>query len=168
MKKILVLFIIIFSFVAVFSQTKSDLQKLVETENSFAEAVVNKGIKAAFIEYLTEDGVMFNPQQVNGRELWRARPESPASLSWYPVYVDVSSSGALGYTTGPGEYRAKGKSDTKVYYSEYATVWRRQSDGSFKAVLDIGISHDKPTMADRNLTSPKISENTAINRAQHL
>lgn len=145
----------------VLAQRAENLEKIVAAEKSFAEAVETKGIKTAFIEFLADDGVMFNPNQINGRELWRSRPESPALLSWYPVFVDVSSNGALGYTTGPGEFRPKGKSDTIVYYSEYATVWRRQPDGSYKAALDVGISHGKPANADTNWTSPKNVEKVA-------
>jgi ketosteroid isomerase-like protein len=160
-KKIISSFICLFCFANVFGQRNADLERLVATEKAFAQAVETKGIKAAFIEYLTEDGVMFNPVQVSGREVWNSRPESPALLSRYPVFADVSSNGVLGYTTGPGEYRPKGKSDSTVYYSEYATIWRRQPDGSFKAALDVGISHEKPTTADTNWTSPKSVEKIA-------
>ena len=158
MKKTIVLFIIIFNFSTLFSQTKSDLEKLVETEQSFAQAAAEKGIKPAFLEFLADDGILFRPNAVNGKESWLARPASPALLSWYPTFVDVSSNGVLGYTTGPGEYRPNGKADTTVYYSEYATLWRRQPDGNFKAVVDIGISHDKPPTADTSWTSPKVTE----------
>jgi len=147
--------------VNVFAQRSNDLEKLVAAEKSFAAAAETKGINAAFIEYLTDDGVMFDPNQVNGKELWRSRPASPASLVWYPTFVDVSSNGALGYTTGPGEYRPKGKSDPTVYYSEYVTVWRRQPDRGYKAALDVGISHDKPAGAETNWTSPKTIETIA-------
>ena len=156
-KSILILTIIICA-ANVFAQRNGDLEKLFATEKSFAEAVEVKGINRAFIEYLTDDGVMFNPNQVNGKELWRARPESPALLSWYPVFADVSSNGVLGYSTGEGEYRPQGKTDTTVYYSTYATVWRRQPNGNYKAVFDVGISHDKPQTADKNWTSPKTAE----------
>ncbi|MDQ3712821.1 MAG: hypothetical protein M3388_11485 [Acidobacteriota bacterium] len=113
-------------------------------------------MKAAFLEFLTDDGVMFAPNVVNGKEYFRTHPESPAMLSWYPILADVSSNSVLGYTTGRGEFRPKGKIDTTVYYSDFATVWRRQTDGNYKAVLDIGISHDKPLSSDMNWTSPKI------------
>jgi hypothetical protein len=142
----------------VFGQRNADLEKLVKTENAFAKAVETKGINRAFIEYLADDGVMFYPQQVNGKEFWRARPESPALLSWYPTFVDVSSNGVLGYTTGEGEYRPKGKTDTAVYYSTYATVWRRQPDGNYRAAFDVGSSHDKPLSSDKSWTSPNRTE----------
>jgi hypothetical protein len=114
------------------------LEKVVETEKAFARFADEKGIKPAFLEFLADDGVMFYPQRVNGKEFWRARPDnSPATLSWYPTFADVSSNGALGYTTGEGEYRPKGKTDATVYYSTYANVWRRQPDGNYRAAFDV-------------------------------
>ena len=158
MKTLLVL-IMAFCATGVFAQSKTDLEKVVETEKAFARFADEKGIKPAFLEFLADDGVMFYPQRVNGKEFWRARPDnSPATLSWYPTFADVSSNGALGYTTGEGEYRPKGKTDATVYYSTYANVWRRQPDGNYRAAFDVGISHGKPPSADKNWTSPKTTE----------
>jgi len=156
--KTLLILIMVFCATGIFAQGKTNLEKVVETEKAFAKFADEKGIKPAFLEFLADDGIIFRPTAINGKESWRARPESPALLSWYPVFADVSSNGVLGYTTGPGEYRPNGKSDATVYYSEYATVWRRQADGNYKAVFDIGISHDKPLSSDMNWTSPKKAE----------
>lgn len=148
--------------VAAFAQTKTDLEKVVETEYAFAKFAEEKGVKAAFLEFLTDDAVMFNPQAVNAKEMWRARPDdSPATLSWYPTFADVSSNGALAYTIGAGEYRPKGKSDQTVYYSTYASVWLRQPDGNYKAVMDVGITHAKPPVENKNWTAPKPTEKIA-------
>jgi ketosteroid isomerase-like protein len=156
--KNLFIFVIFLAGINVFAQTKSGAEKIVETEKAFAKTAEEKGVKAAFLEYLAEDGIIFRPTAINGKESFRSRPDTPALLSWHPVFADISSNGVLGYSTGPGEFRPKGKTDTNVYYSEYATVWRRQADGSYKAALDIGISHDKPADNDKNWTSPKTIE----------
>lgn len=156
--KILLIFVIFLSVSNNFAQNKADVEKIVETERAFAKFAEEKGIKSAFLEFLADDGIIFRPTAINGKESFRSRTDSPASLSWHPVFADVSANGALGYSTGPGEFRPKGKTDSTVYYSEYATVWRRQADGNYKAVLDIGISHDKPTNSDMNWSSPKSSE----------
>lgn len=149
-----------------FSQSKSDVEKVIETEKLFARTAAEKTVKQAFLEFLTDDALMFTPAQVNGKDYWRARPESPATLTWYPIFADVSSNGELAYTTGRGEFRPKGKDDTTVYYSEFFTVWRKQADGSYKAALDVGISHDKPPTDDKNWISPKrTGKTTAENRS---
>ena len=148
---------VVLSFSGAFSQTKSDVEKVIENENAFAEFTGGNGIKAGFLEFLADDGILFRPAAVNGKDSWRSRSETPASLTWYPIFADVSSNGALAYTTGRGEYRPKGKSDTTVYYSDFLTVWRRQADGKYKAALDVGVAHGKPPTDDRNWTSAKSS-----------
>lgn len=160
MKIYFLIVLVIFGAFYVSGQDRTDFVKLVEAENSFARAADEKGMKEAFLEFLADDGLMFRPAATGGKEFWRAQPASPAHLSWYPVFVDASSNGVLGYTTGPGEYRPQGKTDSTVYYSEYLTVWQRQSNGGYKAALDIGISHEKPHAIDKNWKSPEsVSKN---------
>ena len=137
------------------AQVKSEVEKVIENERLFARTASEKTIKLAFLEFLADDGLMFTPAQVNGKEYWRARPEKGASLTWYPVFADVSSNGALAYTTGRGEFRPNGAADKTIYYSEFFTVWRRQSDGVYRAALDVGVSHEKPPNDDKSWTSPK-------------
>ena len=46
---------------------------------------------------------------VNCREVWKTRPKSIAALYWNPNFVDVSSNGAMAYTTGNSVYNRKAK-----------------------------------------------------------
>jgi ketosteroid isomerase-like protein len=58
-------------------------------------------------------------------------------LSWSPDYVDVSEDGTLGYTYG--KYLRKNKeADGKTVESQgvFHTVWKKQSNGSWKYVWD--------------------------------
>ena len=171
MKKLLIILLanlMIYSYASAQNETsKSDLPKLVETEKSFARTAAEKGTKAAFLEFLADDGIVFNPEATNGKELWKTRPVSPALLSWQPAYADISSNGILGYTTGDWEFRPKGKMDTPVAFGQYFTIWRKQSDGNYKAVLDLGVSHPKPekTVADWKTSNDKrenLSENKPV------
>ncbi|MGD2154993.1 MAG: hypothetical protein PVG79_17140, partial [Gemmatimonadales bacterium] len=73
----------------------------------------------------------------------RQAPETPGLLSWEPVVADVSAAGDLGYTTGPWEYRQDPEADA-VAHGNYFTVWKTQPDGSWKAVIDHGISNPTP------------------------
>jgi ketosteroid isomerase-like protein len=157
MQKLILLTALMFFGVNAYGQNPNvqpDLNKIVETEKAFAQAAETKGIRSAFLEFLADDGVIFRPNAINGKESWLARSESQALLSWQPSFADVSSNGVLGYSTGAGEFRPKGKTGTEVYYSEYATVWRKQPDGNYKAVIDMGISHDKPLTSETVWKSP--------------
>ncbi len=141
----------IFFGVSLFAQT--NLEKLVGTEKAFAQTAAEKNTKTAFLEFLANDGIIFNPQPINGKELWNSRPIGPALLAWTPEFADISSNGVLGYTTGPWEYRPQGKDDQPVAFGHYVTLWQKQLDGNFKFVLDIGISHDQVALVN-NWTSP--------------
>jgi ketosteroid isomerase-like protein len=134
--------------------SQSSLEKLVDTEKAFAKYAAEQNTKAAFLEFLADDGVVFSPNRSNGKEVWRARKESSSLLSWYPSFADISSSGLIGYTTGPWDFRAKGKDDTPSAYGHYVTLWQKQPSGEFRAVLDIGVSHPVPGAKDAPWSLP--------------
>jgi ketosteroid isomerase-like protein len=57
----------------------------------------------------------------------------------------MAASGDLGYTYGNYQLKAKDK-DGKVVtrYGKYASIWKKQKDGSWKVVLDMGNSSPAP------------------------
>lgn len=119
------------------------LDSVVATEKAFAQMAADKGTRDAFLAYLADDGLVFQPDPVNGKETWRARQPSPAVLSWYPVHSEVSLAGDLGFNTGPFDYRTK-PGEKPVVFGQFATIWARQADGSWKAALDLGSSTPEP------------------------
>ena len=143
MKALPVLILVFLTTVASLAQDHA--KQIYDTERAFERAVAEKGIKAGFIEYLSPLGVMFRPEAVNGREWWKSRPESPAALTWNPIKIEVSSNGALAYSIGNSIYKPKGSTDTAEFYGHYITVWTRQTDGSYRAALDAGIDHPRPS-----------------------
>jgi ketosteroid isomerase-like protein len=120
------------------------LDAVVAAEKAFAKTAATKGTRAAFLAYLAEDSVVLVPRPLPGRATWEGRPVRPSLLSWFPVAADVSLAGDFGYTTGPWELRPKGKEDTNVLHGFYTTFWRKQADGSYKVLLDGGISCPAP------------------------
>lgn len=117
-----------------------DLNSLVEAERSFARASLSKGMRAAFLEYLGEDAVVFRPEPVNGRAWYSKRPQSPVILFWEPAFADVSTSNDLGYTTGPWVFRPDTTSEATAF-GHYVSIWRRGADREWKVAIDVGISH---------------------------
>lgn len=138
-----ILFLIFSGVYALAAQMPADVQKIIETEKAFAKTAEATNTKAAFLEYLADDGIIFNPGPVNGKELWNKRPVPVSKLLWSPEYADISSNGAFGYTTGPWEFRPKGMEDSPVAFGHFVTIWQRQPNGNYRAVLDVGISHEK-------------------------
>jgi ketosteroid isomerase-like protein len=61
------------------------------------------------------------------------------SLRWEPIGGDIAASGELGYTFGHSTSRRPNASgETADYFGKYVTIWKKQADGSWKVVLDIG------------------------------
>ncbi|MCB1022863.1 MAG: nuclear transport factor 2 family protein, partial [Acidobacteria bacterium] len=153
---IILCFLIGFSAASIaVAQQSTALEDLVKRERTFAEAAREKTVKKAFLEFLADDAVVFEPGPVNARKFWSDRPESAMLLSWEPVWADISSDGRIGYTTGGWEFRPNGKDDDPVAFGQYITVWEKRSDGDLKAVLDIGISHKKPEKSASGWESPE-------------
>jgi len=146
MKAVVLIFILFLTFGisgGIFGQVNKDLQAVAETEKAFARFAAEKDTKSAFLEFAAPDGILFQPNSINAIAYWNSRPQSKGLLSWQPSFADISSNGVLGWTTGPWEYRPKGKDDAPVAWGEFSTVWQKQPDGKFKFVVDIGISHEK-------------------------
>lgn len=120
---------------------------LVQMERDFAKAAAARGTRDAFLEFLSDDGIIFQPGPVNGKKFWTQRQPRKGLLSWEPVFADVSRGGDLGYTTGPWEFRPNGPEDQPAAFGQYFTIWKKQSDGKWKAVLDRGVSSEKPFAA---------------------
>ncbi len=135
------------------AQENAALKTIVETEKAFARTAAEKDTKTAFLEFLADDGITFDPNPGNGKEAWKARPSSPAFLAWTPEYADISANGVLGYTTGPWEYRPKGKADQSVAFGHFVTLWQKQLDGKYRFVLDLGITHAKVDLVDKWATA---------------
>lgn len=140
------------------------LDSLVAAEKAFAQMAAEKGTRDAFLAFLADDGLVFQPDPVNGKETWRARQPSPAVLSWYPVHSEVSLAGDLGFNTGPFDYRPK-PGEKPVVFGQFATIWARQADGSWKAALDLGTATPEPSSQvapSISLTGPARLEVTAL------
>jgi ketosteroid isomerase-like protein len=124
---------------------------VVAAERSFSRMSEAEGIRPAFLAYLAEDAVIFRPGAVEGRKWYADRPASTALLTWEPAYAAISKAGDLGWTTGPWELRPARGDDSNVQHGHYATVWKKQADGSFKVVIDLGVSHAKPASREAGL-----------------
>jgi ketosteroid isomerase-like protein len=137
------------------TNTASALSSLVEAERAFARTSVARGTRAAFLENLADDSVLFHPRPVNGKSWWTAQTPRPGVLTWQPIFADVSRASDLGYTTGPWEFRAKSLDDKPVAFGNYVTIWKRQTDGVWKVALDLGTSNKQPPTLAPELRLPR-------------
>jgi ketosteroid isomerase-like protein len=117
---------------------------MVEAERTFYQTGQEKGTRAAFLAFLAEDGVVFRPGPVNGREAWGKRPENGLDLIWEPTFAAIARSADFGYTTGPAKWRAKKTDEKPLGYGHFVSIWKKQKDGSWKVALDCGIENPEP------------------------
>jgi ketosteroid isomerase-like protein len=134
---------------------ESVLNSLVQSERAFAQAAADLGTRAAFLAYLADDAILFRPRALDGRQFLQAQPDSPGLLSWEPVYADVSAAGDLGYTTGPWSYKPDPSGDPAAH-GQYFSVWKKLPDGSWKVVVDHGITNPPPLEPAGPLRTPQL------------
>ncbi len=125
----------------------ADLHAMEETDRAFAHLSRQQGMKAAFLAYMAPDAVLFRPGPVSGPAYIGARPNPAIELIWAPVHGAVARSGDLGYTTGPYEVRDADATHKVEDTGWYVTLWRKQSDGSWKLIADQGVSTPPPAGA---------------------
>ncbi|HTY10117.1 MAG TPA: nuclear transport factor 2 family protein [Bacteroidota bacterium] len=163
---LLVQFVVIFGagYVCVRAESDPIANQLAQVEREFSHAAGERGIKAAFLSFFDDDCVAFYPQPANAKKSLIDEPESGAALSWFPVVVEVSASGDFGFTTGPSEYRPGGKTDTTVYYGHFVSVWKKNPEGQWKVVLDVGSGYPKEDKRDEEFTARR---NSAREKKKH-
>jgi uncharacterized protein (TIGR02246 family) len=67
-------------------------------------------------------------------------------LTWTPDHIDVAQSGDLAYSYGTFEFRSMDKDRKPASeHGKYATIWKKQNDGRWKVVLDMGNASPEPT-----------------------
>jgi ketosteroid isomerase-like protein len=129
----------------------NDLRSMVETERAFARMSEEKGTREAFAAFIADDGILFRPTPVLGKKWMQENPAPPSTtrplLAWQPIFGFVSSAGDLGYTTGPWQYKKDIKDAQPAAFGNFMTVWKKQADGSWKFVLDLGVGNPEPKIA---------------------
>ncbi len=138
------------------AELRADLKSLVEAEREFSKTSEKKGIREAFLTYLSDNAILFRPNAVNGRRYMTDQPVDRGKLTWTPIFADVSAAGDLGYTTGPYEYRLP--ESESVGHGHYVSVWKKQPNGKWRVVIDLGIVHPQPEAPPGDVSSPPASD----------
>jgi ketosteroid isomerase-like protein len=125
---------------------------LFDLEARFAKDVAEQG-GAGFAAWFAEDGVVLGNGEapvvgkaaIQKSSNWSARDYQ---LTWTPTEAVMGPSGDIGYTWSHYEGHSKDANGNAVTTSgRFITIWRKQSDGSWKVVLDAG-SNEPATAGD--------------------
>ena len=121
---------------------------MITTERAFSRMSEEKGIRESFTEFIAEDGILFRPRAVFGKKWMRDNPLPPSTmrplLVWQPMFAGISRDGDLGYTTGPWQFKNDIKDAKFSAFGNFMTVWKKQPDGKWKFVVDLGVSNPEP------------------------
>jgi len=118
---------------------KLEIEKVEKDFNAMAQ---KEGLTQAFRYFAAEDGVIRRGKKViKGKEAikeWYKKDVRPnETLTWKPSFVDISKSGDMAYTYGNYIFTSTDSTGTKKESTGiFHTVWKRQTDGSWKFVWD--------------------------------
>jgi ketosteroid isomerase-like protein len=123
---------------------KKEKKNLMETDRLFSKASEDKGFGGAFALFAAEEARVFQNKlmPIVGKEaIVKFMTEKvKGAITWEPYFVEMAESADLGYTLGKSKSIITSDSGKKtVSYGHYVTIWKKQSDGSWKLVFDGGI-----------------------------
>jgi ketosteroid isomerase-like protein len=123
---------------------------LMDADRAFNNATAERHADG-WAEFFAEDGAMLRSAgTITGRtaireEMAKAFADTAFSLTWEPLQSDVGAAGDLGYTNGRYEARFRdAKGNAAMRTGRYLTIWKKQPDGSWKVVRDIGVQDPPP------------------------
>lgn len=128
------------------SEKTDDLEnwkaEIITVEKAFNDMAQEKGLEKAFEFYAAKDGVIRRGKNIiKGKQAignWYKEDVKPnETLSWIPTFVDVSASGDMAFTYGDYTFSyLDSLGNKKVSKGIFHTVWKRQTDGSWRYVYD--------------------------------
>lgn len=143
MKKIKLIALMAMAACSTQEQTKSDPAVLIKVDKEFSDMSDKQGMAEAFIFYADQDVVKLSEGgypivgKTNLSDTYSQIDDSQFKLTWEPIKAELAKSGELGYTYGKYFFTAMDSVEsTSTGY--YISVWKKQSDGTWKYVLDGG------------------------------
>jgi uncharacterized protein (TIGR02246 family) len=124
--------------------TKSEGEKVMQTSREWSQ-ITSTGDVEKTLSYWADDAVVMlagQPILKGKKEIRKMVEESFKTpgfkISWEPQSAEVSQSGDLAYLIEKETMSMNDSSGKAItLYSKGVTVWRKQSDGSWKNVADV-------------------------------
>ncbi len=124
----------------------ANAETLRDLEAEFMKAAAEHGSQG-YMSYYAADAV----ELPNGADILQGKDaiaktmgfldQKDNHLTWTPVYADMAASGDLGYTYGTYVFTSRDKNGNPIEeHGKYVSIWKKQKDGSWKVVLDMGNS----------------------------
>lgn len=121
---------------------------LLQVDQQFAAMSVERGAAQAFRHYLDAEalGLGHKQQPIRGREaIYNSMRDGNYTLNWTPEQAEVAASGELGYSWGRYVVTwPSAEGGVKTSHGKYLNVWRKQADGEWKVLVDMGNQNPAP------------------------
>lgn len=115
----------------------AQLQSMVDAENAFAKFSKEENMRDAFLANLTDSTILYSKDgPIKGKQSWVDRQPNNNLLFWWPVFVGLSSSNDLGFSTGPWQW-SETKEAQPVAHGYFVSVWKKNGS-EWKLATDIG------------------------------
>jgi hypothetical protein len=125
-------------------KSKEELRVL---EAAFADSVSKYGFNKSLLMFADEKAVLFREGdstilnmdsiRVKVSKIPANAPPPPFTLTWKPDFIDVSSSGDMGYTYGYYILTQKNSSGKEEKTRGlYLSIWKKNESGKWKLVVD--------------------------------
>jgi ketosteroid isomerase-like protein len=112
--------------------------RLLESDRTFGEAGVSKGLLSSYASVLDVSARMHRDGMsplIGKSSIMDFLAKQPTGLTSRPIKADVAASSDLGYTYG--SYKVRNGPDGKIVESGYyVRVWKRDENGTWSLVLD--------------------------------
>jgi ketosteroid isomerase-like protein len=121
------------------------INEILHTDKEMSKKASEVGFNRTLMEYACDGFVKLNNGSfpVVGKlafsERFLSRPDIK-TISWAPEEAESSASGDLGYSWGNWKFVTP---DT-TYYGNYVTIWKKDTGGKWRMLLDGGNSTPKP------------------------
>jgi ketosteroid isomerase-like protein len=132
--------------------THADESAIRQADIDWAKAAAAKDVEK-IISFYADDGTAYPPNQPMAagkpalKVIWTGMVNLPGfMISWVPSRVEVAKSGDLGWSTGTYSMNLSVAGAPPNDHGKYVVVWKKQQDGSWKAVADI-FNSDLPAAA---------------------
>ena len=137
------------------------LVAMADAERAFARAATAVGWRDAFLEYFADDAISLTPEVSPAKDGLRKQPSTPFSifeLVWEPRTGEVAASGDLGWLTGPSTSVSRKSAEPRTSHGCYLSVWRKQPDGTWRVLIDVGANAPEPVSFPPGFTRTTIDE----------
>ncbi len=126
----------------------AEAKALAKLDDDWSAAAATRDAKRV-ASFYAEDAIAYPPNEpmaigrAAAEKVWAAYFADPTyKISWKTTHADAT--GSLGYTTGTYEDSFKGPDGKTVNgKGKYVCVWKKQSDGTWKAVHDMWNTNSK-------------------------